>query len=856
MKREHGLPDPRSVRESAFPSRKAPFRSFKRATAWCGVSLAITFSAHDVYSAVAAGTPPAVALYRKQVEPVLEDYCYNCHGDGEAKGKISFDTLSDTDIAAQTDLWFRVLKNLRANIMPPAGKERPSEAERRQIESWIKYSAFGIDPDNPDPGRVTLRRLNRVEYGRTIHALLGVDFPSEAELPPDDTGHGFDNIGDVLSVSPLLIEKYLQAANTIIADLVPQSSRMVPMAIATGRDFRDYGPEGNKAEVGDGDDGTPAFREKIGRPLAYREAVTVSHDFQAPRDALYRLAFNLEIRGPFNFDAGRCRLQIKDGDSILFEQDMGWDFRKPLQFQAARSWKAGAHRLSISLSPLPPAVVRADAPPPGFVDTQLLEIRILSVQVQGPFGAASSVEPPGYRRFFPRDVPKDALERERYAREIIGAFASRAFRRPVDDAMLSRLVRLAHSVEVQPGGSFEQGVSRAMMAVLASPRFLFRFERRDPADAGSRYPRVDEYSLATRLSYFLWSTMPDDTLLDLARTGQLRANLESQVERMLKDPQSEAFVRNFTGQWLQARDVEFVPINKRAVLGLGPQHGPPRIEFDKETRKAMRSETEMTFSYIMNGDRSILELVDSTYTFLNEKLAEEYGIPGVKGKEMRRVELPEGSPRGGVLTEGTVLTVTSNPTRTSPVKRGQFILQNILGTPAPPPPPNVPALEEQKSAFGGREPTLKEMLAAHRNNPLCSSCHGRMDPLGLALENFNAVGNWRTTEAGVPIAPAGQLITGERFSDIRELKRIITHQKRLDYYRCITEKLLTYALGRGLEYGDVEAVDQIVARLENDGGRFSTLLNGVIDSAPFQRQRQASPQPNESSAHFALSTTP
>jgi hypothetical protein len=297
-------------------------------------------------------------------------------------------------------------------------------------------------------------------------------------------------------------------------------------------------------------------------------------------------------------------------------------------------------------------------------------------------------------------------------------------------------------------------------------------------------------------------------------------------------------VRNFTGQWLQARDVEFIPINARAVLGLPPhKRGDPKIDFDGDTRKAMRSETEMVMSYIVNGDRSILELVDSNYTFLNEGLAKVYGIPGVTGKEMRFVTLPEGSYRGGVLTEGSVLTVTSNPTRTSPVKRGQFILENILGTPAPPPPPNIPPLEDAKGAKGGPEPTLREMLAIHRASKLCSSCHARMDPLGLAFENFNALGNFREMEAGRPIDATGTMITGEHFTDVRGLKRIITHERHIDYYRCLTEKLMTYALGRGIEYYDVEAVDQIVSNLEHDGGRFSTLLLGVIDSAPFQRQR-------------------
>jgi len=465
------------------------------------------------------------------------------------------------------------------------------------------------------------------------------------------------------------------------------------------------------------------------------------------------------------------------------------------------------------------------------------------VQVKGPFDAASRVEPPGYRRFFPRGAPPAlGFLRTRYAREILRDFAGRAFRRPVDDPTLERLVQLARGVESAPGGTFELGVSRAMMAVLASPRFVFRVESADPADAGARFPRIDEYSLASRLSYFLWSTMPDPELLLLAGRGALRANLRSQVARMVRDPQADALVRNFTGQWLQARDVESVPINAREVLGLGPQRrGGPKADFDDKTRKAMRRETEMVFDYVVRGDRSVLELVESNYSFLNERLAGVYGIDGVKGQSMRLVVLPEGSFRGGVLTEGTVLTVTSNPTRTSPVKRGQFVLENFLGTPTPPPLPNIPALEEAKTAFRDHEPTLKEMLARHRSDKLCQSCHARMDPLGLAFENFNALGNYRDHEAGQRIETAGRLISGEEFADVRGLKHLITHERRSDYYRCLTEKLLTYALGRGLEYYDVETVDRIVDGLERDNGRFSTLLMGVIESAPFQRRRVSGP---------------
>jgi hypothetical protein len=797
----------------------------------------MVLAGNPAHAATQAGP---VAAFKHDISPILEDYCYECHGDGMARGKLAFDELSDADLTGKPELWFEALNNLRSSIMPPAGKPRPTPEEEKRIADWIKYSAFGIDPADPDPGRVTIRRMNRIEYGHTVRTLLGVDYPSEAEFPPDDTGNGFDNIGDVLSLSPLLLEKYLQAADIIITGVVPQSSRVTPVSIANGRDFRDFDPA-RGFEAPEGEDGDRPEGADEGRPLGYGENISVAHTFTAPKDSKYEVAFNLAIKGPFNFDPGRCRITVRIDGQPSFDEPFGWFDHKAIQFSRDVTWKAGPHEVAIAITPLPPADMPVGAPGPGFEEKQRLEVHIQSVQVKGPFDVASRGLPPDYRRFFTRgEPPSSHSKRDRYAREILGDFATRAFRRPVDEATLTRLVKLAREVDASPGGTFEVGISRAMMAILASPRFIFRIEHPDPADSGARFPRIDEYSLASRLSYFLWSTMPDPELLALAAKGQLRDNLHAQVERMLRDKKSEACVRNFTGQWLQARDVEFVPINARAVLGLPPQkRGDKKVDFDGDTRRAMRSETEMVFAYIMKGDRSILELVDSNYTFLNESLAKVYGIPGVTGKAMRYVELPADSLRGGVLTEGTVLTVTSNPTRTSPVKRGQFVLENILGTPVPPPPPNIPALEAAKSAFD-HEPTLREMLAVHRANKLCQSCHARMDSVGLAFENFNALGNYRTLDAGQKIETGGKLISGEEFADVRDLKRIITHARKDDFYRCMTEKLMTYALGRGLEYYDVESVDRVVTSLGRDNGRFSTLLMGVIDSAPFQRQRPPS----------------
>ncbi|HEV7928166.1 MAG TPA: DUF1592 domain-containing protein [Verrucomicrobiae bacterium] len=693
-------------------------RARSRAPRWLlGLALLALLASPRI---AAAASSSSAAEFRTQIQPILETYCFDCHGDGAHKGSVAFDEFkSDQSVLTNRDLWFKALRNLRAGMMPPTKKPRPSPEQQQEIAQWIKSAVFCIDPVNPDPGRVTVRRLNRVEYRNTIRDLMGVKYDTQAEFPPDDTGYGFDTIGDVLTVSPMLLEKYLIAAQKIVDQAVPEK---------------------------------------------------------------------------------------KDGAKLK-----------------------------------------------------------------------------DYRRFFPRDVPTESRERRTYAREIIADFARRAFRRPVDVKTVKRLVALAEDTYLQSGKTFESGIGQAMVAVLASPRFIFREEGTEPNSNAGGYPLVDEFALASRLSYFLWSSMPDEELMRLAAEGKLRQNLPAQMERMLKDKRSEDFVRNFTGQWLRARDIDNVQIEDRDVLAR--EHGANR-EMDKmrrryrelerkpddlltkeekqekddlrssfftrfgvpllpglnsELRRAMREETEDVFGYVVHEDRSLLELVDSDYTFLNERLAHQYGITNVTGKEMRRVTLPPDSPRGGVLTEGTVLAVTSNPTRTSPVKRGLFILDSILGTPPPPPPANIPPLEDAAKGLTNDAPSLRAILAAHRANALCASCHNRMDPLGLAMENFNALGLWRTNELNQPIDSAGTLLTGESFSNIQELKRVLVEKHAKDFYRTLTEKMLTYAVGRGLDYSDVETVDQIVSRIEKANGRASALLDGIVDSAPFQKCRPATP---------------
>jgi hypothetical protein len=641
--------------------------------------------------------------------------------------------------------------------------------------------------------------------------------------------------------------------------------------------------------------------------LPYDKPAAVSTSFAAKNAGSYQLALELAVKGTFDFDPRKCRVVFKLDGQELLQKEFGWYDNKTFPFQFDEKLPAGDHHLSFELQPLP-----ADAD-----DTNTLSMRIVSVTVRGPMEEQFWTRPKNYDRFFSREsAPKDAAECRVYARDVFSKFTLKAFRRPVDDKTVDRLVTLAEGVYTQPGKTFEAGVAHAMVAVLASPRFLFRIEESEPGSARAAYSLVDEYSLASRLSYFLWSSMPDDELSQLAARGELRKNLSAQVKRMLDDSRSEALIQNFTGQWLQVRDVEGISIDARVVLArdagqekqmkqireaflarqaaraaaekaaksgqtnapggeltltnilttmaaktndpatvafatnalaevgrrrptAGFRFNQPRIELDRDLRSAMQRETEMYLGGIVHEDRSVTELIDSDYTYLNEKLAKLYDLTNlnVTGPEMRRVTLPPDCPRGGVLTQGSVLVVTSNPDRTSPVKRGLFVLDNFLGTPPPPPPPNIPALEAAEKDVKDHEPLLRESLELHRNSPLCSSCHSRMDPIGLAFENFNAMGMWREKERNQAIETGGKMVTGETFNSVRELKHLLVAQHRSDFYHCLTEKLLTYALGRGTEYYDVETVDQIVQKLDQQNGRFSALLMGIIESAPFQKQR-------------------
>jgi hypothetical protein len=746
--------------------------------------------------AIAAGTVDAGAAsakplsYEKQVLPLLEKYCYSCHGGGKKKGDLALDAYKDPASAvSDPKTWEKVMQNLGTHVMPPENKPQPNATERDLIVRWVETHVFHCDCDHPDPGRVTLRRLNRAEYNNTIRDLVGVDFQPADDFPADDSGYGFDNIGDVLSVPPVLIEKYLAAAEKILHAAIVTSEEQKPQT----RRFDAAGLDGS----------APSEEVDVGARRLGREGdIFVRHKF--PRDGEYVLRVSA-----YGEQAGseppKMTLRLGQEELKTFEVPVTAGNSKVYEVRAKVS--AGTNRFAA-------AYIN------NFVDRAKKLDRNLVIEwleISGPIDAALAPLPESHRRIFFRGPV--APGQSEYAREIIRRFATRAFRRPATIAEFNRLARFVELAEKQ-GDSFERGVQLALQAVLVSPHFLFRGELQPNPDNPKSVHAIDDYSLASRLSYFLWSTMPDDELFALAAKGALRRNLDAQVARMLKHPRSRALVDNFAGQWLQLRNLKIVTPDAKTFP-----------DFDEPLRLAMQRETELFLEHMIREDRSVLDLLDANYTFVDERLARHYGIAGVKGGEFQRVSL-RGTSRSGVLTHGSILTLTSNPTRTSPVKRGKYVLDNILGTPPPPPPPDVPELKETKL-----EGTLRQRMELHRENPTCASCHARMDPIGFGFENFDGVGAFRQKEGDFPIDASGALVSGESFNGASELSQLLHKKKREEFVRCLSEKMLTYALGRGLEFYDKCALDQITKGLARKNHKFSALVTGILKSVPFQQRR-------------------
>jgi hypothetical protein len=757
------------------------------------------------------GIDPAArsSQFDTEIKPFLSKYCYDCHGDGSAKGQISLDDpQSGAHKMDNRELWLQIWENLRSDLMPPAKNEQPESADRQKVLRWIERNVFLLDHENPDPGRITMRRLNRVEYGHTIQDLLGIEFDVDDNFPPDDTGYGFDTIGDVLTISPLLMEKYFSAAEQIIKRAIPEESgRPQPLSIAP-HEFRQEGNNSRTARF---------MRAGINH--------TVRANWKANVKGTHRIKINYEITGRASAQNYTSTWQVLIDGKKLESREISLAKSKSGTILLDLDWSADTHRIEFAM-----------LPNNGDLNNNVpLAVKLLQVNITGPSGSINwESYPESYRLIFSAGPPpKDPAERERYTRKLLNRMTSRAFRRPVDNDTLEKLISLAKAKESAPGGTYEAGIRLALTAVLSSPSFLLRGE--ESIKEENKEQTIDEYSLASRLSYFLWSSTPDAPLLKLASQGKLRANLKTTVDRMLKDSKSDRFIENFVGQWLQTRDVEGKFFDTPHILGIEDGNKARQI-FNLFTRQDMKRETELFFNHILQENRPAIELITANYSFINDRLAKFYGINGFEGTEFRKVSFEGNSRPGGILTQGSFLIVTSNPTRTSPVKRGLFVINNLLGVPDSSAPPNVPELEESRKKIG-KDATMRELMELHRSKPLCRSCHARMDPIGLALEDYNAIGQRLEKKGTELLDTSGVLVTGEKFAGVSELKTIIAGPRKKDFHRCLTEKLFTYALGRGAEYYDSPVINKIIKEAENKGGGLKEFIYALIESVPFQRRR-------------------
>jgi len=742
--------------------------------------------------------------FATEVTPFLSKYCIKCHGEKKPKGGVNLAKFKDEDaITANQKLWHLVLENVEAGDMPPDGARRPSRAEVEQLVQWNEDTLAKLDCGREiDPGRVTMRRLNRAEYNNTIRDLLGIDFHPADDFPSDDVGYGFDNIGDVLTLPPLLMEKYLEAAETIARQAI------VTGTTAEGP-LKAWDTDALPSQAG----GVPIDGARV---LTSRGQISV--DFTAPYAGEYTLkarAFGQQA-GP---EPARMAFLI-DGKAVA-QVDVSATHEQAEVYEAKARLEAGHRRFSVSFL--------NDYYNPKSTDPKLAGDRNLvveSLELHETTDPKERKPPESHTRILFKSPTRET--RDQCVREIIERFASRAFRRPVTPGEVARLVKLVDLVE-QSGDSFEQGIQVAVEAVLVSPQFLFRVEidprrqAKDKSPVALSHP-INDFELASRLSYFLYSSLPDDELWQLALAGKLKEgdNLEKQVRRMLRDPKSRALVDQFATQWLQIRNLKSANPDRKQFPA-----------FDEPLREAMQEETERFFEHVMREDQSILDFIEADYTFLNERLAQHYGIPKVEGTDFRRVSLGGNTQRGGILTQASILTVTSDPSRTSPVKRGKWILEQILGTPPPPPPPDVPELKEDGAQLSG---SLRQRMEQHRSNPSCASCHARMDPLGFAFENYNAIGAWRDQDGPYPVDSSGTLPSGQSFEGPEGLKAILK-EKRENFARCLAEKMLTFAIGRGMEEPDRCSLDLIVSGLESDEYRFSRLVLEIVKSEPFQKRK-------------------
>ena len=764
----------------------------------------------------------------------LGTYCLACHNERLRTAGLVLEGRDVEHIGGDAETWEKVARKLRSGAMPPPERRRPDPAALDAFVGWLEGELDREAAARPRPGRVADHRLNRFEYGNAIRDLLDLEIDAAALLPADESDHGFDNIADVLSMSPTLLGRYLFAARRIsqlavgdptigpavetfdLSRGLRQDERMserLPYGTRGGALIRHYFPL----------DGDYVVKVRLGRNFTNSRirAIDTREEIDVLLDGaiVSRFAIGGEC---VDSDDPNC---ARSGIYRTSPYHLTADDALELRFTAS----AGMHDLGVAFvrkSVLTEGMAPTLLPPRHTSSTyEAPRMDVDTIRLEGPFDPTGPGDTPSRRRIF-LCRPAGAADEEPCARRILEALARRAYRRPASDGDIETL--LAFYRAGRQDGGFERGIQEALARLLVSPRFLFRLER-DPEGiaADGAYP-IGDLDLAARLSFFLWSSIPDDELLDAAGAGTLRDpdDLEAQVRRMLADPRAAALARNFGGQWLHIRNLRAVDPDASAYP-----------DFDDNLREAFERETELFLESQMREDRPLEELLTARYTFLNERLARFYGVPHVYGAHFRRVPMPDPN-RAGLLGHGSILTVTSYATRTSPVVRGKYLLDNILGAPPPPPPPNVPALEE---AAGGEEPaSMRELMAAHRRNAACATCHRRMDPLGFALENFDGIGRWRTMDGTTPIDASGALPDGTAFDGPAEFRAALV-ERRGEFVRTFTEKLLTYALGRPVGHHDMPAVRAILRAAEPDGYRWSSLILGIVESAPF-RMREAQPE--------------
>ena len=761
---------------------------------------------------------------------LVKTYCAGCHNDRTKSGELSLEHADLANIPLHPDLWEKVIRKVRAGMMPPAGMPRPDAATLDAFVSHLETTIDRAAAASPRPGRTALHRLNRAEYANAIRDLLSLEIDATALLPPDDESSGFDNIADVLSVSPSLMERYLSASWNI-SRMALGNVNITP-STATYRVRPDLSQDGHIE----------------GLPPGTRGGMKIEHTF--PVDAeyviklrLWRNTFDL-MRGmedphdiEIAMDGARLTVVTAGG-----RDDFGRMAENPGTFGAELDRrltvrlpvKAGTHTIWAT------TVLKSQAPRDDlikpFIKTTIDGLDIMGdpsvdrITIEGPYAVSGSGDSASRRKIL-KCRPTTPAQETPCARDILTTLARQAYRKPVDGATAGVLMDF-YARGRKSGGNFDRGIESALQFILASPEFLFRVEPDPPSrvalrrDESPEVYRLGDLELASRLSFFLWSSLPDEPLISLAAQGKLKqpAVLEQQVRRMLADPRSKTLIDNFAEQWLHLRNLK----NSNPDLGAFP-------DFDDNLRQAMKEETELFFDSIMREDRSVMDLLNADYTFVNERLARHYGMPNIYGSRFRRVQVPSEA-RRGLLGQASILTVTSYPNRTSPVERGKWILTNLLGVPPQPPPPNIPPLPD--NGADGKVLSLRERMERHRSNPVCAGCHRVMDPIGFSMENFDGIGRWRAKEDGLVIDASGTLFTGAKLDGVNALRQEMTKRPEV-FVGVLTERMLTYGVGRGLEYYDMPAVRKIVQDARSTNYRFSSIVLGVVRSVPFQMKETA-----------------